>query len=276
MPEEKGILYVVATPIGNLEDITIRAVNILRSVDVIYSEDTRETVKLLNRYSIETRLETYLGGYRTKVGEVIAELEKGMKVALVSDRGTPAVNDPGFEIVFEARKRGIKIVAVPGPNAAITALSVSGFYADRFYYAGFLPKKGGERDLELKRILKEEAAVVFYESPERLLKTLKDLVEAGGGERSCFVARELTKVNEDYYSGTVSEVAKLVEERKPKGEIVVVLGPIKNEKPTIDAAFELAMELVSSGLKPSEAAKISSKIAGVSRNQLYRKILKQL
>lgn len=274
MPKEIGILYVVATPIGNLEDITYRAVNVLRSVDVIYSEDTRETIKLLKKYSIDKRLETYLGGYKTKVKEVIAELEKGLKVALVSDRGTPAVNDPGFEIVFEARKRGIKVVAVPGPNAAITALSVSGFYVDKFYYAGFLPKKGSERESQLKRILNEEAAVVFYESPRRIVKTLKDLAALGGAERKCFIARELTKLNEDYFFGTISELVNHFEGKKLKGEFVIVLAPYKKEKSSFNEALKLAKQLISAGLKTSEAVKISSQISGIAKNKIYQEIVK--
>lgn len=276
MSDHKGILFVVATPIGNLEDITLRAVSVLKSADLIYSEDTRESKKLLTKYAINTELRTYLGGYRAKVDEIISELLKGKKVAIISDRGTPCINDPGYEVVREAMKQNIKVVPVPGVNAAITALSVAGFSADKFYYAGFLPKKGKERAAEIEKILSEEAVVVFYESPARILKTLKEIAEAGGSERECFLARELTKLNEEFISGLVKEIIAKLEKKNVKGELVVVLGPSQKKNIGLEKAVEIAEVLLHSGVKPSEAAKLASEITGLSRSSVYKEVIKKI
>lgn len=270
-----GTLFIVATPIGNLKDITIRALEVLKSADAIYAEDTRETSKLLKAYSIATPVFTYLGGYQRKINVILDDLASGKNVALVSDRGTPCINDPGYEVVKEAYEKGFKIVPVPGPNAALTALMVSGFNADSFFYAGFPPKKGQARQDFIKRVAAEKGVVIFFESPHRLTKTLRELSENGQAGRECLLARELTKLHEELLKGTVAELIEKLEQRKSvKGEFVVVLGAFSGASISIDEACEFARSLTKEGLAAKKAARIASRLYGVSVKEIYEKLIK--
>ena len=216
-------LYLVATPIGNLEDITYRAIKILKTADVILAEDTRKTSILLNKYSIRKRLVSFHKFNEHQViNKVIDFLNKGTAVALVSDAGTPGISDPGYLIVRECLKMNIDIEALPGPSALIPALILSGLPSDRFTFEGFLPVKKG-RNQRLKELAGEIRTLIFYESPHRLLKTLNDLSGALGRDRRAAIARELTKIHEEIIRGTLGTLAEQIENKPVKGEIVLVV-----------------------------------------------------
>jgi len=216
-------LYLVATPIGNLEDITCRAIKILDNADIILAEDTRKTTILLNKYSIRKKLISFhkFNEHRV-INKVIDLLNKGTSVALVSDAGTPGISDPGYLIVRECLKRNINIEALPGPTALIPALVVSGLPSDRFTFEGFLPVKKG-RNQRLGELVSENRTMIFYESPHRLIKTLTDLLKALGQDRKAVIARELTKIHEEIIHGTLGSLVKKIENKPVKGEIVLVV-----------------------------------------------------
>jgi 16S rRNA (cytidine1402-2'-O)-methyltransferase len=225
-----GQLYIVATPIGNLEDITLRALRILKEVDLILCEDTRETQKLMNKYEIDTKLLSYHEHSKLQRVEYIIELLKnGKKLALVSDAGTPAISDPGGKLVEEILRtlgEHVKIIPIPGPSAVIAAASISGFPTDKFLFMGFPPHKKG-RNKFFQKIAEAEETVIFYESTYRILKSLDEL-RAAIGERQVVVCRELTKMFESIYRGTVSEVLEKLKTDTIKGEFVVVVRKIKS------------------------------------------------
>ncbi|MFA6296410.1 MAG: 16S rRNA (cytidine(1402)-2'-O)-methyltransferase [Patescibacteria group bacterium] len=213
------MLYVVGTPIGNLKDITLRALEILKSVDLIACEDTRVTSKLLARYEISKTLISYHQYSKLqKIDLLINELKNGKNIALVSDAGTPTISDPGDVLVNEAYKNNIKVISIPGVSACISAISISGFNTNEFVFLGFLPKKKG-RETMFKSLQTEKRLIIFYESPFRIKKTLNDILEKLG-DKEVFVARELTKMFEEVYRGKVSEIMDKVKE---KGEFVVVI-----------------------------------------------------
>jgi len=220
-----GTLYVCATPIGNLEDITMRALRVLREVDLVAAEDTRHTRKLLAHCDIRAAkmVSYHEHNERSRAPEIIEVLLSGRSVALVSDAGTPGISDPGAHLIQQAISHGIAVVPIPGPSAVVAALVVSGFCPDEFTFVGFLPKKGKERREVLARLAQEKRVAVLYESPYRVAKTLADLAVALGGERQVAVARELTKVHEEVVRGTLSEVAALFDARTVKGEVTIVL-----------------------------------------------------
>ena len=218
-----GTLYVVATPIGNLEDITFRAVRTLNEVDLIASEDTRHTRILLERYTIATPMTSYHKfNIRGKTAQLIHELLLGKNLALVSDAGTPGISDPGYELVAAAVKQGIKVESIPGASAVIAALSVSGLPTERFVFEGFLPKKPGKKRKALEALKDEARTVIIYESPFRLLKTLAE-VGAVFGERPLAVCREMTKRFEEIVRGSAQEVLAKIKDQKVRGEIVLVI-----------------------------------------------------
>lgn len=218
-----GTLYLVGTPIGNLEDITLRALRILREVSLIAAEDTRHTRTLLARYDIHTPTTSYFEHNKlAKLDAILAALETG-DVALVSDAGMPGISDPGYELVRAALERGFPVVPVPGPSAIVAALAASGLPTDAFVYVGFLPRKAGERRRALESLRDERRTLVLYEAPHRLLDTLADIL-ATLGDRPVAIARELTKVHEEIWRGTVSEARAHFAEHPPRGEFTLVIG----------------------------------------------------
>lgn len=220
-----GCLYVVATPIGNLEDITLRALRVLRECHLVACEDTRQTQKLLNHYEIRKRVISYHAHNEQKrAAELIALLESGAHIALVSDAGTPGISDPGQRIVALCRERGFPVIPLPGPSALVAALAASGMEGQYFLFGGFLPARTGERQQALNDLARFEHPIVFYEAPHRLLDSLRDL-RALLGNRKAFVARELTKLHEELASGSLAELITRFQTREPRGEITIVVSP---------------------------------------------------
>ena len=223
--DKQGILYIVATPIGNLEDVTLRALRVLREVDLILCEDTRVTKKLLSHYDIKTRTDSYHAQSKTsKIKKIINLLMEEKNIALVSDSGTPTISDPGVQLVNQVRGVGVRVEVIPGPSALIAALSISGIPSSDFLFLGFLPHKKGRETL-FKEITNSKRTVVFYESPHRLLKTLDSLKEKLVPKRKVVIAKELTKIYEEIFSGTAKEAFNYFEEYKDKvrGEFVVIV-----------------------------------------------------
>jgi 16S rRNA (cytidine1402-2'-O)-methyltransferase len=220
-----GTLYVCGTPIGNLQDITIRALDVFRNVDLIAAEDTRRTRKLLAHYEIPTKIISYHEHNEfARAPQLIEMIREGKSVALVTDAGMPGISDPGAYLVDSALSNGLEVVSIPGPSAVIAALSVSGFSADQFTFVGFLPRKGKRRDEVLEHIADDTRVSVIYESPYRLSKTLSDLVSTVGGTRKAVVTRELTKLHEEVVKGTLEELSEEFSQRAVKGEITMVVG----------------------------------------------------
>jgi 16S rRNA (cytidine1402-2'-O)-methyltransferase len=217
-------LYIVSTPIGNLDDITLRAINTLKKVDIIACEDTRHSQILLNKYEIKKPLLSYHShSGQTKLDKLIAALEDGSEIALISDAGTPGISDPAYGLIKTALEQNIEIIPIPGACAFLTALVASGLPMNQFIYLGFLPIKKGRQTL-LKSLAEEEKTVVFYESPHRIQKTLMQLEEFLGPERKIVIGRELTKMHEEFVRGSIKEVKEIFTQRAPKGEFAVVLG----------------------------------------------------
>lgn len=229
-PSSKGRLYIVSTPIGNLEDITLRAIRILKEVNLIAAEDTRHTGLLLSRFEIHTPLASYFEGNELKKREfILARLNEGKDVALVSDAGTPGISDPGFRLIQFAIQNQIPVIPVPGPSAVVTALSVAGLPTDAFLFKGFLPHKSKKRKDLLKELEEVRETLIFYESPHRISEALSDIFEILG-DREMVLARELTKVYEEILRGRVSEIQHQIKDRRLKGEITLVVSG-KTRKP---------------------------------------------
>ena len=222
MPEI-GVLYIVSTPIGNLEDITLRALRILKEVSLIAAEDTRLTRKLLTHYNISTPTVSYYEHNSfTRIPKIIDHLNTGKDVAVVTDAGTPGISDPAYKLIRAAIESGNRIEAIPGPSASITALTASGLPTDRFIFEGFLPHKKG-RKAKLTRLSAIEATVIFYESPKRIVRTLKDILEFMG-DRPAVIGRELTKLHEEMIRGNVSKLLSHFTQKTPRGEFVIMIG----------------------------------------------------
>ncbi len=271
-----GTLYVVATPIGNLEDFTFRAVKVLRDVDLIACEDTRRTKKLLSHFGIEgKRLISYHEhNEREQAQKIVSQLKRGLDVALVSDAGTPAISDPGYRLVSLARKEGIPVVPVPGPSAVIAALSASGFPTDRFFFGGFLPRKEKALIEELRSAFSRPFTSVYYESPHRLERTLR-LISENFPDREIGLYREITKLNEEFLEGKAEDVLEeLLSQNKLKGEIVILIPPGKNEKFNVEDVDALLKELLKRGLSVKDAAKEAARATGLPKRELYRRALK--
>ena len=227
-----GTLYIVPTPVGNLEDMTFRAVRVLREADLILAEDTRTSSVLLKHYDIHGRLESHHKFNEHKTAGLIRDrILEGLNVALISDAGTPGISDPGFMLVRACVEEGIEVFTLPGATAFVPALVSSGFPCDRFCFEGFLPVKKG-RQTKLKELSAESRTMIFYESPYRLVKTLEQFAEAFGPERLCSVAREISKIHEEHRRGTLSEVALWYREHEPKGEIVIIVAGAERRKVT--------------------------------------------
>jgi len=268
-----GVLHVVATPIGNLGDLTERARDTLASVDLVVAEDTRRTGKLLASLGIDARMRSmFEGNERRRTGEILAALRVDTDVALVSDGGTPLVSDPGYLLVRACIDEGIEVRAVPGPSAVIAALVVSGLPADRFVFEGFLPRTAGERRTRLAAIAGEPRTVVLYESPRRLAGLLRDLAEIDAHRRVA-VCRELTKLHEEVWRGSIAEVRAAIGEAPVRGEVVVVLEGSADAPVDVDAAVAEARHLVADGARKREAAHRVAERTGVPANAIYRALV---
>lgn len=270
-------LYLVATPIGNLEDITLRALRVLKEVDLIACEDTRQTLKLLSHYGIQTRLVSYHEhNEMTKAAELIVDLEGGAKVALVTDAGMPGISDPGFRLIALAIRHHVPVIPIPGASAFLAALVASGLPTDSFRFSGFLPSKAGQRRKLLESVKASPRTQVFYEAPHRLLETLTDVVEVLGEGRHVVVAREVTKIHEEFLRGRAESVLKLLNSRgSVKGEITLLIAKAE------DGAIQQASETVSLGQRVRDimkedksdeksALKKVAKERGIGKSEAYR------
>lgn len=272
-----GTLYVVATPIGNLADLTPRAREVLASVVLIAAEDTRHTRQLLQSCGINTAL-TSLHEHNEgqKSAELVARLARGDSLALVSDAGTPLVSDPGFDLVAAARGQGIAVVAIPGACAAIAALSIAGLPTRRFVFEGFLPAKSAARSERLGQLAREERTLIFYEAPHRLAETLHDMAQIFGAERSASISRELTKRFETTYSGTLAQLSAAAESDSDmtRGEIVIVVSGAPPTNAALEFDGDALLRALLQELPPSQAAKIAAHLTGGKRSELYEAALR--
>jgi 16S rRNA (cytidine1402-2'-O)-methyltransferase len=266
----QGTLYVVATPLGNLEDVTLRALQVLRDVSLVACEDTRHTRKLLEAHGIRTPTTSYFEhNERLKGAQVLETLRAGRDVALVSDAGTPAISDPGYRLVRGAREAGVAVIPVPGPSAATAALSVCGLPTDRFLFVGFLPAKPGARRKALTALASEQPTLVFYESPVRVVESLADML-AAFGDRDGFLCREATKVHEEYLRAPLSSLrARLAERDRVKGEIVLVVAGAPEAAPTSEDPVALYHRLAAQGRTRREAVKEAARRLGRPAREVY-------
>jgi 16S rRNA (cytidine1402-2'-O)-methyltransferase len=275
-PVEKGALYVVATPIGNLEDITFRAVEVLKQVDLIACEDTRQTRKLLDRYQVRKPVISYHEyNEPERATELVGRIQQGATVAQVSDAGMPGIADPGYRIIRLAIDRGIPVIPIPGPSALVTALVGSGLSTDAFEFRGFLPARSGQRRSALEEIRSALHTVLFYEAPHRLHEALEDIVQILGPERPIVVARELTKVHEEFLRGTAGAVRDQLSGRDVKGEITLLIG--KEERPAgassqVSLVDRLEQIMREKRLDEKAGLKILAKETGLSRSEVYREV----
>lgn len=273
---EPSTLYLVATPIGNLEDITYRAVKVLSKVDFIAAEDTRNTPKLLQRYGIKKPLVSYFEHNKRERGEyIVSRIETGESCALVTDAGTPAISDPGEDLVVLCRERGIKVTSLPGACAAITALTLSGLSTRRFCFEGFLTYAKGQKKARLKELAKETRTLIIYEAPHHLLETLKDLFEAFGDRRVAF-CRELTKINEEANQMKLSEAIDFYTENKPRGEFVLI---IEGADDAPVAEFDMSIKehvekYIAEGMTKMDAIKATAKDRNLPKSTVYAEVNK--
>ncbi len=269
-----GTLYIVATPIGNLEDITLRALRILKEVDLIAAEDTRHTKKLLTHYGIQKHLTSYHEyNEKTKSSQLIHRLKEGCRVALVSDAGTPLLSDPGFRLVQEAIRAEVQVIPVPGPSAVTAVLSASGLPTDHFAFDGFLPARKAARRKYLTGLREEERTLVFYEAPHRVQESLRDILEILG-DREIVLGREVTKLHEEFLRGSVSQLISATEPREWRGEITVVVGGGRKDRDgDRDRDMELKAEiqrLRAEGMRVKEIAEILGERFSMSKREVYR------
>lgn len=271
-----NILYVVGTPIGNLSDMSPRAINTLENVDFIAAEDTRVTLKLLNHFGIKKPMVSYYEHNKRERGEIICNrILAGESCAIVTDAGMPCISDPGEDLIKLCEEKGIKAVVVPGPSAVISALAVSGLETGRFCFEGFLSVNKKSRKAHLESLLKEQRTMIFYEAPHKLPATLKDLYSAFG-DRKLTIVREITKIHEETIRTTTKYACEVLAEENIKGEIVLVLEGLKQteeESYTLNQAVEIAKNLIEKGTKSSEAAKEAASITGFKKNEIYKELL---
>lgn len=271
--EASGTLYLVPTPIGNLEDMTFRSIQILKDVQVIASEDTRNTQKLLNHFEISTPQKSFHEhNYRERLPQFIERLANGDSIAQVSDAGMPSISDPGHELVVACVEAGIKVVSLPGPTAGLTALIASGLTPQPHYFYGFLPRKKKEQQVVLEALKQQQATLIFYESPFRIHKTIQTMGAILGPERQAVICRELTKIHEEYLRGTLQELADYLAKQPIKGECCLLVAGTKETAPEVKVYVgslkEQVAELVADGQKPSEAIKEVAK-----RHQLKKQVV---
>jgi len=270
-----GVLYLVATPIGNLEDITYRAVRVLKEVDLIACEDTRHTRTLLDHYDIRTPTISYHEHNEVeRAGELAARLCAGATIALVSDAGMPLVSDPGYRLVRAAIENGVAVQPVPGASAALAALAASGLPAETFRFGGFLPSKPGQRAKTLEALAEEQATLIFYEAPHRILEAL-EAIEDVLGPRAVVVARELTKIHEEFLRGTAAEIRAQLEERDAvKGEMTVLVGRAAGPAPDDTPVDEAVDALMRAGTPRMDAIKQVARRRGISKREVYEMLLR--
>jgi len=269
---EPGTLYIVATPIGNLSDLSQRAIEVLTQVDIIACEDTRHTQRLLSAYSIKNKtLSMHDHNERQRQDYIATLLQEGKSLALVSDAGTPLISDPGFHLVRHCRQLGLSVSPVPGACAAIAALSVAGLPTDRFSFEGFLPSKTGARQSTLANLLEEPRTMVFYDAPRRVIDTVEDIVKVLGGERYVVIARELTKTFETVHSDTAANLLAWLQEdpNQLKGEMVLIIEGHKVDPNEIPAKAIATLKLLLAEMKPKTACAITAEIYSVKKNALY-------
>jgi 16S rRNA (cytidine1402-2'-O)-methyltransferase len=269
-----GVLYVIATPIGNDDDLSPRAVRILAECDLIASEDTRRVARILSIHSIRTPTISYFEHNEEQRAAALAErLKDGARIALVSDAGTPAISDPGYRLIRSAHEAGIRVAAVPGPSAAIAALSISGIPTDRFVFEGFLPARRGDRTRALERLARESRTIVLFEAARRLQETLKAMIDAFEPDRIVFIARELTKTHDQTFRGTLREVAERISSATLLGEVTIVIegshDSAAEEGGSLDAQRILEI-LRRAGLSLKEASRAAGEITGISRRNIYQ------
>jgi 16S rRNA (cytidine1402-2'-O)-methyltransferase len=273
MRSVSGRLFLVGTPIGNLGDLTERARETLADADLVAAEDTRRTGRLLSHLGIEARMiSLFEGNERERTERLMDELRGGARVALVSDAGMPSVSDPGFRLVRACAEEGIDVTVVPGPSAVTAALAVSGLPTDRWVFEGFLPRRAAERRARLRELTDERRTVVLFESPRRLVATLREVLEELG-DRGVAVARELTKLHEEVLRGRVSEVLESLDGAEPKGEVVLVLAGAEPEAPPLGELVDEARALVEGGMRKRDAATDVAGRRGASANAIYEALV---
>jgi 16S rRNA (cytidine1402-2'-O)-methyltransferase len=279
----KGCLYVVSTPIGNLEDISLRALRVLKEADMIACEDTRQTLKLLAHFDIPKRLVSYHEHNEiTRAAEIVIELEQGAKVALVSDAGTPAISDPGYRLVHLCLRHGIQVVPVPGASALVAALAASGMPIEEFVFAGFLPSRPTERRKSLRALAAEPRTLALYEAPHRLLDALEDALEILGN-RPAVVAREVTKIYEEFLRGHLEDLVEAVRKKAPRGEVTLLIGPpdgqaqhaadASNPLNAIPLARHVDEIMKARSIDRKAALKQAARERGLTRREAYKQLL---
>ena len=271
-----GTLYVVATPIGNLEDITHRAVRVLKEAGLIACEDTRHTAKLLAHYAIDKPTVSYHEhNEAARAEELVKKLEQGVNIAQVSDAGMPGISDPGYRVIRLAIERGLQVVPIPGASAAVAALAAGGLPTDSFQFLGFLPAKSGQRRTALETLRHAEHTTVVYEAPHRIAETMNDIVELLGAERPVVLARELTKVHEEFIRGPAADVLRRVQKQELKGEMTLLIG--KSERATApearkDIASRVEEIMREGSVDENTALKVVAKEQGISKSEAYREL----
>jgi len=271
-----GTLYIVATPIGNLEDITLRAIKTLKDVDLIAAEDTRHTRHLLDRYQIGTQLTSYHDHNKEEKAPVlVARMLEGKSVALVSDAGTPGISDPGYFLINLAIDQGITVVPIPGATAAIAALSVSGMPTDSFVFEGFLPAKHMARLKRIRDLVREERTMIFYEAPHKVIRAIEDMIDILG-DRRAVMTRELTKIHEETVRGTLSEILKRLKTGTVKGEFTLIVHGATTEplKQDIDTAEYLRNLMLHRGMTRKDAISVAADELGLPKKEVYKESLK--
>ena len=274
-----GVLYIVATPIGNLEDISKRALNCLSSVDFCATEDTRKSKILMNKYNINTRLVSYHNfSEKRKLKYLISNLKDGLNIALISDAGTPLISDPGYLLVKAAQEESIQVIPIPGPSSLISALSISGFPSDKFIFYGFPPKQQKAKQSFMKSLVSENRTSIVFESKRRIKDFLVNLEGLSPG-RKVFIAREMTKLHETFYRGEINKVISEIsfDENSLKGEFVIVVEGIKEVKKDILLSDDQAkvLEIILEKMKKKEALSLATKAFGLKKNSLYKFVLEQ-
>jgi 16S rRNA (cytidine1402-2'-O)-methyltransferase len=275
-PSASGVLYVVATPIGNIKDISYRAVEILAAVDTIAAEDTRHSAVLLQQYSIHTPcIAVHEHNERQVASRIIEQIRSGQNVALISDAGTPLISDPGYFLVKEAREHNIRIIPIPGPSAFTAALSVSGLPSDRFVFEGFLPSKAGARSKRLQQLQTETRTLIFYEAPHRVAECLRDMATVMGADRPAVLAREITKTFETIRLAPLAELAEWVTEdgNQQRGEIVILVHGAEQQPQASDSDIDQLLSVLLEDMPTKQAATTAAKITGHKKKALYERAL---